>query len=273
MAHVRSTAVVLYAMCIRLLAWCSTMCMCTCALPQYPSEAACRMVTLCCVSPTSHAIVCRWCSLRIPLSVSWVSCRIDPCSSWVWPCGWTWQRSLSTNWLRSALLTRVHAFAWGGAVPSSRTDFKVWSCAFLAGRGGAKGRNTCGVCGCGEQERVDRRSHSRQVCPQGYGTNTTRPLTFGEKFRRYAADLLKLQGDQILREKRGRGWTGDYPDGGTQMYPLGPDRVQVVAGCVWVPEGRIRTTELFIVGKGMHFIVGDPVRLMAQPNRANIIAA
>ena len=30
--------------------------------------------------------------------------------------------------------------------------------------------------------------------------------------------------------------------------------------------------EVFTVGEGMHFVVDDPVRLMAQPNCANIIA-
>ena len=49
--------------------------------------------------------------------------------------------------------------------------------------------------------------------------------------------------------------------------------VQVVAGCVWVAEERIWAPEVFIVGEGIHFIVGDLVRLMATPNRANIIAA
>ena len=87
--------------------------------------------------------------------------------------------------------------------------------------------------------------------PWGYLTS---PLTFGEKFRRYTADLLKLQGDQILIEKRRRGWTGDYPDGGTRMYLLEPDRgylvVQVVAGCVWVPEDWIWAPEVFLVGEG-----------------------
>ena len=112
--------------------------------------------------------------------------------------------------------------------------------------------------------------------PEGYNTNATRPLTFGEKFRRYIADLLKLQRERILRENRRRGWTGDYPDGGTRMYLLGSDRVylvQVVAGCVWVPEEMMWAPEVFIVGEGIHLIVDDPMRLMAQPNRANIIAA
>ena len=60
------------------------------------------------------------------------------------------------------------------------------------------------------------------------------------------------------------------------MCLLGPDRVylvQVVVGCVWVPEERIWSAEVFIVGEGIHFIVDDSVRLMAQLNRANIIAA
>ena len=60
------------------------------------------------------------------------------------------------------------------------------------------------------------------------------------------------------------------------MYLLGPDivyLVQVVAGCVWVPEESIRAPEVFIVGEGIHFIVDDPVRLTAKPNHANIIAA
>ena len=64
--------------------------------------------------------------------------------------------------------------------------------------------------------------------PQGYNTNTTRPLLFGEKFRWYTPDLLSLHRDRILGEKRRRGWTGDYPNGGTQMYILGPDRVYLV---------------------------------------------
>ena len=60
------------------------------------------------------------------------------------------------------------------------------------------------------------------------------------------------------------------------MYLLGPDRVylvQVVAGCAWVPEERIWAPEVFIVGEGIHFTVDDSVRLMAQLNHANIIAA
>ena len=58
--------------------------------------------------------------------------------------------------------------------------------------------------------------------------------------------------------------------------PPGPDRVyllQVVAGCVWVPEERIWAPEVFIMGEGIHFIVDHPVRLMAQPKCANIIVA
>ena len=60
------------------------------------------------------------------------------------------------------------------------------------------------------------------------------------------------------------------------MYLLGPDGVylvQVVAGCAWVPEERILAPEVVIVGEGIHFTVDDPVRLMAQLNHANIIAA
>ena len=60
------------------------------------------------------------------------------------------------------------------------------------------------------------------------------------------------------------------------MDLLGPDRVylvQVVAGCAWVPEERIWASEVFIAGEGMHFIVDNSVRLMAQRNHANIIAA
>ena len=79
-----------------------------------------------------------------------------------------------------------------------------------------------------------------------------------------------------MKEKRRRGWARDYPDGGTQIHLLGPDKVclvQVVVGCVWVPEERIWAPEVFIVGKGIHFIVDNPVRPMAQPDRANIIAA
>ena len=112
--------------------------------------------------------------------------------------------------------------------------------------------------------------------PQGYNTNTTRPPFFGEKFRWYTADLHRLQGDHILREKRRRGWTGDYPNGGARMYLLGPDRVylvQVVASCAWVPEERIWAPEVFIVGEGIHFTVDDSMRLMAKLNHANIIAA
>ena len=100
----------------------------------------------------------------------------------------------------------------------------------------------------------------------------TRPLTFGEKVRSYTADLLKLQGYQILSEKRRRGWTGDYPHGRTRMYLLGPDGIylaQVVASCV----ERVWALEVCIVGEGVHFTVDDSVRLMAQPNRVNIIAA
>ena len=47
----------------------------------------------------------------------------------------------------------------------------------------------------------------------------------------------------------------------------------VVVACVWAPEERIWALEVFIVGEGIHFIVDDPVRLLAQPNLANIIAA
>ena len=60
------------------------------------------------------------------------------------------------------------------------------------------------------------------------------------------------------------------------MYLLEPDRVylvQVLAGCVWVPEERIGAQEVFIMGEGIHLIVDDPVRLNAQPNHADIIAA
>ena len=60
------------------------------------------------------------------------------------------------------------------------------------------------------------------------------------------------------------------------MYLLGPDRVclvQVVAGFAWVPEERIWAPEVFIVGEGIHFTVDDSVRLMAQLNHANMIAA
>ena len=112
--------------------------------------------------------------------------------------------------------------------------------------------------------------------PQRYNTNTTKPMSFGEKFRWYIVDPLRLQRDCILREKRRPGWTGDYPNGGTRMYLLGPRRVylvQVVAGCAWVPEERIWMPEVFIVGEGIHFIMDDSVRLMAQLNHANIIAA
>ena len=59
------------------------------------------------------------------------------------------------------------------------------------------------------------------------------------------------------------------------MYLLVPNTVylvQVVAGCAWVPEERIWALEVFIVGEGIHFIVDDSVRLMAQLNNANIIA-
>ena len=60
------------------------------------------------------------------------------------------------------------------------------------------------------------------------------------------------------------------------MYLLGPHRVylvQVVVGCAWVPEERIWALEVFVVGEGIHFTVDDSVRLMAQLNHANIIAA
>ena len=56
------------------------------------------------------------------------------------------------------------------------------------------------------------------------------------------------------------------------MYLLGPDRV-VVAGCAWVPEERIWAPEVFIVGEGIHFTVDDSLRLTAQLDHANIIAA
>ena len=64
-------------------------------------------------------------------------------------------------------------------------------------------------------------------------------------------------------------------NGGTRMYLLGPDRVypQVVAGCAWVPEERIWAPEVFIVGKGIHFIVDDLVQLMAPLNHTDIVAA
>ena len=89
----------------------------------------------------------------------------------------------------------------------------------------------------------------------GYATNPTRPLIFGERFGRYTTDPLKLLGDHILREKRRRGWTGDYPDGGTRMYLPGPEvhPVRVVAGSVWGPEGGIWAPEAFVVGEGIHF--------------------
>ena len=60
------------------------------------------------------------------------------------------------------------------------------------------------------------------------------------------------------------------------MYLLGPNRVylvQVVAGCVWVSEERIWAPEVVISGEAIHFMVDDLVRLMAQPNCANILAA
>ena len=59
------------------------------------------------------------------------------------------------------------------------------------------------------------------------------------------------------------------------MYLLGPNTiyvVQVMASCVWILEGRIWAPEVFIVGEGILFRIYDNVRLMAQPNRANIIA-
>ena len=60
------------------------------------------------------------------------------------------------------------------------------------------------------------------------------------------------------------------------MYLPGSDRVylvQVVADFVWVPEERIWALEVFIVGEGIHFIVDDSLRLMAQLNHANITVA
>ena len=60
------------------------------------------------------------------------------------------------------------------------------------------------------------------------------------------------------------------------MYLLGQDTtylVEVVAGYVWVPEKRIWAPEVFIMGEEKHCIMNAPVRLMAQPNRTNIIAA
>ena len=60
------------------------------------------------------------------------------------------------------------------------------------------------------------------------------------------------------------------------MYLLGAHRiymVQVVADCAWVPEERIWALEVFIVGEGIHFTVDDSVRLIAQVNHTNIIAA
>ena len=56
--------------------------------------------------------------------------------------------------------------------------------------------------------------------PQGYNTNTTIPLFFGEEFTWYTTDLLRLQGDRILREKRRRGWTGDHLMGPYRVYPV-----------------------------------------------------
>ena len=49
--------------------------------------------------------------------------------------------------------------------------------------------------------------------------------------------------------------------------------IWVVAGCAWVPEERIWAPEVFIVGEARHFIVDNSVRLMAQLNHTNIIAA
>ena len=60
------------------------------------------------------------------------------------------------------------------------------------------------------------------------------------------------------------------------MYLQGPDRVylvQAVAGYAWVPEERIWAPKVIIMGEGIHFTVDDSVRLMAQLNHANIIAA
>ena len=48
-----------------------------------------------------------------------------------------------------------------------------------------------------------------------------RSLTFWEKFRSFTTDLLRLQGDGTLNERRRRGWTRDYPDGkvGSVLLP------------------------------------------------------
>ena len=66
------------------------------------------------------------------------------------------------------------------------------------------------------------------------------------------------------------------PEWRNMNVPLGTRQslpVQVVAGCACVPEERIWAPEVFIVGEGVHLIVDDSVRLMAQLNHANIIAA
>ena len=67
-------------------------------------------------------------------------------------------------------------------------------------------------------------------------------------------------------DRRLSGWRNMNVFSGTRQSLPG-------AGCVWVPEERIWALEVLIVGEGIRFIVDDPVRLMTQPNRANIIAA
>ena len=49
--------------------------------------------------------------------------------------------------------------------------------------------------------------------------------------------------------------------------------MQVVAGCVWVPQEKIWESEVFVVREGIHFTVDNQVRLMEQTDHANVLAA
>ena len=72
-----------------------------------------------------------------------------------------------------------------------------------------------------------------------------------------------IQADQILAEKRRRGWFSGYPEEGSNLYLLALDqvyKVRVLASTVWVPEVRCLEPEVFIIVEGINFTVEDTTR-------------
>ena len=67
---------------------------------------------------------------------------------------------------------------------------------------------------------------SNQIAPQPYHANFQFNHTY---FKRYTADLLKLQGDQILREKR-RGWRNTNVPPMTRQSLLGVGSGELCVG-------------------------------------------